>query len=101
MTYLIGENQDYNSGHYNVTFSVGIPSASFSIPITDDEILEQDEMFTIGISLLPIDVIVGDVSETTVTIVNDDSKYGTKNTGTNQSMHTSTSDAYIQLHGCV
>ena len=73
--YLIGENQDYDSRHHNVTFKVGVPSASFSIPITDDKILEQDEMFTIGISLLPINVIVGGVSEATVIIVNDDSKY--------------------------
>ena len=72
---MIGENEDYNSGHYNVTFSVGVSSALFAIPITDDEILEQSETFTIEISLLPINVIVGDVSETTITIINDDGKY--------------------------
>ena len=72
---MIGGNQDYNSGYFNVTFSIGNPSASLSIPITNDEILEQDEMFTIEISLLPINVIAGNVSEITVTIVNDDGKY--------------------------
>lgn len=69
---LIGENQDYDFGHHIETFIVGIPSVSFSISITDDNILEKNENFTIGISLLPINVIVGDISHTTVTIVNDD-----------------------------
>ena len=71
---MIGENQDYDSGQHNVTFSIGVPSASFAIPITDDEILEQDEIFMIRISLLPVNVIVGDVPEATVIIVNDDGK---------------------------
>ena len=69
---MIGENQDYDSGHSIVVFSVGVPTVSFAIPITDDEILERNEMFTIEIYLLPINVIVGDISQTTVIIVDDD-----------------------------
>lgn len=71
----VGGGQDYNSGQYNVTFSVGVPSVSFAIPFIDDQILEQDELFTVEISLLPVNVIVGDIPQATVTIVNDDSKY--------------------------
>ena len=71
----VGGSQDYNSMQHNVTFSVGVSSVSFSIPINDDQILEQDEFFTVGISMLPTNVIFGDISQATVTIVNDDSKH--------------------------
>ena len=71
--YVIG-NQDYNAVQENVTFSVGVSSVSFSIPIIDDQVLEQNEMFIIGISMLPNNAISGESSQATVTIVNDDSK---------------------------
>ena len=46
----------------------------FDVPITDDNILENDETFTVAVdpSSLPNGVGVGDPSSTTVTIVNDD-----------------------------
>ena len=64
-----------NSGRYNVTFSVGVANISFGILITDDHIFEQDELFILGLCSLPNDVIVGNYSQATVTIVNDDGKY--------------------------
>ena len=67
-------SQDYNAVQENVTFSVGVSSVSFSVPIIDDQVLEQDEWFIVGISMLPNNVIFGETSQTTVTIVNDDSK---------------------------
>ena len=56
-------------------FNAGIDSASFSISITDDQILEHDESFTLSVPLLPVNVIFGEFSQATVTILNDDSKY--------------------------
>ena len=71
---IIGDGQDYKSGQYNITFIVGVSSVSFDISIIDDEILEQNESFNLGLCSLPDNVIVGDVSQATVTILNDDSK---------------------------
>ena len=65
---------DYDSGPYTVTFPAGETSVSFDVPITNDNILEGDETFTVAVdpSSLPNDVEVGDPSSATVTIVNDD-----------------------------
>ena len=71
---IIGDGQDYESGQYNITFIVGVSSVSFDISIIDDKILEQNESFNLGLCCLPDNVIVGHVSQATVTIVNDDSK---------------------------
>ena len=71
----IGNGQDYNSGRYDIIFNVGVDNVSFHISIIDDHIFEQDELFILGLCSLPNDVIVGNFSQATVTIVNDDSKY--------------------------
>ena len=73
--YIIGDGQDYNSRQYNITFNVGVNSVSFDISVIDDDILEHNESFNLGLCSLPDNVIVGDISQATVTIVNDDSKY--------------------------
>ena len=67
---------DYSSGPYNVTFPAGETSVQFSVMIYNDNILEGNENFTLTInpSSLPSGVTVGDPSQATVTIVNDDSK---------------------------
>ena len=51
-------------------------SASFDIPINDDDILEGDEdfMLTINPSSVPTGVTVGNPDQATVTIVDDDGK---------------------------
>ena len=67
---------DYHSGPYTVTFPAGITSIPFSIPINDDSILEYSENFMLTINeSLPRDVTVGNASEATVTIIDDDSKF--------------------------
>ena len=71
--YVVGD-QDYNAVQENVTFSVGISSVSFSVPIIDDQVLEQNEMFIVRISMLPNNAIFGESSQATVTIMDDDSK---------------------------
>ena len=68
---------DYTSGPYTVTFPAGQTTATFSISINDDDIVEGDEnfMLTIDPSSLPPNVTRGTPAETTVTIVNDDRKW--------------------------
>ena len=66
---------DYTSGSYSVTFPAGVTSVPFNIPINDDNILEDNENFTLTInSLLPTGVMVGNLSQATVTIVDNDCK---------------------------
>ena len=67
---------DYTSGPYTVTFPAGATTATFNVPITDDNISEGDEnfMLTIDETSLPTDVTRGTPGESTVTIVNDDRK---------------------------
>ena len=54
----------------------GSDRASFNIPITDDDIVEENENFTliIDMSSLPNDFILGSVSQATVVITDEDSK---------------------------
>ena len=68
---------DYTPGLYPVTFSAGETSASFKISITDDDIVERDELFNLIIDTnsLPNDVTVGNPGNSTVTILNDDCEY--------------------------
>ena len=64
---------DYTSGPYTVTIPAGVTTATFSVPITDDMILEGDEDFMLTIDpSLPDGVMLGTPSEATVTIVDDD-----------------------------
>ena len=71
---MVGE--DYDSGPYSVTFVTEETSASFDVPITDDDILENDENFKLSINStsLPKDVTVGDPSDISVTILDNDGK---------------------------
>ena len=69
---------DYISGPYNVTFPVGQTTATFNVPINDDDIFEIDENFilTINPSLLPTRITtVGNSGQATVTIVDNDRKF--------------------------
>ena len=74
--WFIGGGVDYNSGPYTVTFSAGVTTASFNIPITDDNILENNEdvQIEINVSSLPSRVSVSNPGQATVTIVDNDSK---------------------------
>ena len=66
---------DYTSGPYSVTFPAGVTSVPFNIPINDDNILEDNENFTLTInSSLPTGVMVDNLSQATVTIVDNDCK---------------------------
>ena len=67
---------DYDSGRYAVTFPAGQTTATFNVPINNDDILEGDEnfMLTINETTLPGDVTRGNPGQATVTIVDDDRK---------------------------
>ena len=59
-----------------MTFPARVTSVPFKVSLTDDTILEENENFilTINQSSLPTGVTVGDPSQTTVTIVDNDRK---------------------------
>ena len=67
---------DYTSGPYTVMFPARQTTATFNVPINDDNILESNEHFilTISPSSLPSNVTVSDPGQATVTIVDDDGK---------------------------
>ena len=67
---------DYTSGPYTVTFPAGSTTATFNVPINDDNILEGDEdfMLTINSFSLPNGVTRDTPGEATVTIVDNDGK---------------------------
>ena len=65
---------DYTSGPYTVTFPAGQTTATFNIPMNDDDILEGNENFmpTVSSSSLPDGVARGTPSEATVIIMDND-----------------------------
>jgi len=74
--YLLIGSEDYDVGPYNVTFPAGDTKVSFNVTIIDDEILESNEIFQLSINSekLPVNVIVNNLSNITVTILDDDCK---------------------------
>ena len=70
---LTGGN-DYIPGPYSVTIPAGQTNVSFYIPIIDDNVVEDDEIFNLAITpeSLPYLVSRGNPSVAMVTIVNDD-----------------------------
>ena len=77
MPLFIGGSDDYNSGPYVVTFLAGVTRVVFNVTITEDNILEDDENFSLTIDSfsLPINVTVDNLSQATVTILDNDGKY--------------------------
>jgi len=59
---------------HTVTFQAGLTSVLFNISITDNDIFEGNESFTLDINsaFLPDDVTIGDLDQATVTIIDDD-----------------------------
>ena len=78
---MISTGEDFALGPYSVTFSAGITITSLSISIIDDDIFEGDENFIVvfNSSLLPSNVILGDVNnQSTIIILDDECKYRPK-----------------------
>ena len=73
---VTGGGVDYDSGPYSVTIVAGDTSASVSVPINDDNILEnvEDFMVTIMAGPLPDGVTRGNPGSATVNILDNDRK---------------------------
>ena len=74
MLHLITGIED--STPYNITLPTGMINIPFSVPITDDIILEINEKFNliIDLSSLPLHVNIGSVYQATVLVLDDDGK---------------------------
>ena len=71
-----GQDEDYTSGPYSVTFTAGMTTALLSVPIKDDNVFENNELFRLIIdsTSLPNDVTLGNLRVSAMTIVDDDGK---------------------------
>ena len=71
---VTGGGVDYDSGPYTVTIPAGDIRMPFNVPINDDDILEEDEDFTLIImrGSLPNGVTRDGAGQSTVTIVDDE-----------------------------
>lgn len=67
---------DYVSGPYTATFPAGTNSASFVVSITNDNLLEGNEIFILSLDalLLPRGVTIGQPARATVTITDSGGK---------------------------
>ena len=72
----VGGGTDYDSGPFTATITAGSDRVFFNVAVTDDDIVEENENFTliIDMSSLPDDFILGSVSQATVVITDEDSK---------------------------
>ena len=64
--------EDYVAFNNSLTFSSGSMSSTISIIITDDDMFEEDETFTVSFGTLPDGVTAGTQTSVTVTIVSED-----------------------------
>ena len=64
------------AGLYKVTIAAGMTSATLSIALTDDAILEGDETFTVAIADIVSTEVIGRGATTTVTVTIADSESG-------------------------
>ena len=70
---FIGGDIDYGSGPYTVMFPAGSTTASLSISVNNDNIVEMNETFSLTITP-PIDIMATDPDNAVVTIADDDSE---------------------------
>ena len=70
MVYFAIIDVDYTSGPYNVTFTPGDTSVTFTVTLLDDNIFERNENFTLNI--LPSDSFNISNGTAIVTIVDND-----------------------------
>ena len=71
---VTGGGVDYDSGPYTVTIPAGDIRMPFNVPINDDNILEEDEDFTLIImrGSLPNGVTRDGAGQTIITLVDDE-----------------------------
>ena len=77
LTHIATEGSDFSFAPHNISFPDGVTIVTFNVTIMRDNILENDEFFSLSIDALtlPERVTVGSFNDiTTITIANDDSK---------------------------
>ena len=76
VTHIGIEGLDFIFAPQNVSFPAGVIRVRFNVTIVEDNILEANESFTLGVDplTLPDRVTTGSSNYTTVTILNDDCK---------------------------
>ena len=72
----VGGGVDYNSGPYTVQFDAGVTRVLFDVMINNDNIFEENETFHFKFesSSLPTGVAIGNYGQSTVIILENDSK---------------------------
>ena len=70
------EGSDFIFVPHNIFFPAGVTRVTFNVTIIEDNILERDEFFSLSVDplTLPDRVTAGNFNDTTITIMNDDSK---------------------------
>ena len=70
------EGSDFIFVPNNIFFPAGVTRVTFNVTIIEDDILERDEFFSLSVDplTLPDRVTVDNFTDTTITIMNDDSK---------------------------
>ena len=75
---LIPSGNDFNSTTQAVTITAGTNSSMVNIPVTDDNIVEGDETFSMSLtvpSLLGPGITTGTITSATVTIIDTTGKH--------------------------
>ena len=72
----LSPDNDYTMGIYDVTFTTMMIMSSISIPVCNDIVLEENEMFrlTIVSDSLHVNVTIGAISQAEVAIMDNDRK---------------------------
>ena len=78
---ILSPHNDYTMRLYNVTFSANVTTRLLDIPVCNDEVFEPDESFSISVvsNSSPDNVMGGNLSQTTIVIVDDDCKFSMAN----------------------
>ena len=78
---VLSPYNDYTMGLYNVTFPANITTRLLDIPVCNDDVFEPDESFSISVvsNSSPDNVMGGNLSQTTIVIVDDDCKFSMAN----------------------
>jgi len=63
---------DYEGKKGTLTFKPGVVEHDISVKVFDDDIMEEDEWFSIQLEVLAGDAVLGAISKTRITVINDD-----------------------------
>ena len=76
LTVTSTERSDFILRTHSISFPARVTRVAFNVTIIEDNVLEPNENFSVGVDpiTVPSKVTVGSSSRTTVTILNDDSK---------------------------